>query len=221
MFSTPIVKDVDYDKVYEPSEDSFCFLDCFEDQKEFLEERLGKKVTPLLVEIGTGSGIITTFLLQNILPDAVYMATDVNPSACTSVLNTVRLNCPQRACLVDSLRMSLVSGVRRNLVDVLVFNPPYVPATEVPKYSQKGDDDSNWLDLALLGGKDGMITTWQVLNDLEEILSSRGVAYILFCARNKPENVAEEMRSRGWRVDIVFKRKAGWEVLSILRFIKV
>ncbi|CAK9437926.1 uncharacterized protein LODBEIA_P23040 [Lodderomyces beijingensis] len=219
MLPTPHLKDVDYEKIYEPSEDSFYLLDCLEDQKSYLESKF-KNHVPVVVEIGTGSGIITTFLLQCILQEALYMATDVNPSACTCVLKTASHNCPHRAHLVDSLQMSLASAVRPNTVDILVFNPPYVPAEEVPELSPDDTKDTQWLDLALLGGEDGMVTTWKVLNGLDSILSAGGVAYILFCARNHPESVAQQMQRRGWKVDVIIHKKAGWEVLSILRFLK-
>lgn len=57
MLSTPITKNIDYDKVYEPSEDSFYLLDCFEEEKGYLETKFKNKV-PLVTEIGTGSGIV-------------------------------------------------------------------------------------------------------------------------------------------------------------------
>ena len=219
MLSTPITKDIDYEMVYEPSEDSFYLLDCFEEEKEYLETRFKTKV-PFVTEIGTGSGIVTTFILQNILPDGIYLTTDINPNACKSVLQTVRYNCPSRAHLVDSSQMDLTTAIRPNTVDMLVFNPPYVPATEVPDIPIT-NEDVKWLDLALLGGEDGMMITWKVLNNLEEILTGDGVAYILFCARNKPDSVADKMRQRGWKVDVIINRKAGWEVLTILRFAKL
>lgn len=175
---------------------------------------------PFVTEIGTGSGIVTTFILQNILPDGIYLTTDINPNACKSVLQTVRYNCPSRAHLVDSSQMDLTTAIRPNTVDMLVFNPPYVPATEVPDIPIT-NEDVKWLDLALLGGEDGMMITWKVLNNLEEILTGDGVAYILFCARNKPDSVADKMRQRGWKVDVIINRKAGWEVLTILRFAKL
>ncbi|KAI5958377.1 MTQ2 [Candida theae] len=217
MLSTPITKDIDYDKVYEPSEDSFYLLDCFEQERDYLETKFKKNKVPIITEIGTGSGILTTFLLQHILKDGIYIATDVNPNACKSVLQTVRNNCPTQAHLVDSSQMDLTSAIRSNIIDTLIFNPPYVPASEVPDIPVT-DEDSKWLDLALLGGEDGMIVTWKVLNNLERILSTDGVAYILFCARNNPDKVANEMTDRGWKVDVVISKKAGWEVLTILRF---
>ncbi|CCG22100.1 Mtq2 protein [Candida orthopsilosis Co 90-125] len=219
MLSTPITKNIDYGKVYEPSEDSFYLLDCFEEEKGYLETKFKNKV-PLITEIGTGSGIVTTFILQNIIHDGIYIATDINPNACKSVLETVRYNCPTRGHLVDSSQMDLTSSIRPNTIDILIFNPPYVPASEVPEVPVT-DEDTRWLDLALLGGEDGMVITWKVLNNIEHILSSDGVAYILFCARNKPDIVADIMRDRGWKVDVVINKKAGWEVLSILRFVRL
>lgn len=219
MLSTPIFDGIDYDKVYEPSEDSFYLLDCFEDQQTYLLSKYGNRV-PLVLEIGTGSGIVTTFMLQHILPQALYLASDINPSACITARNTIRQNCSERANFVDILRMDLASSLRTNIVDVLVFNPPYVPAEEMPIPPANDEEGELWLDLALLGGKDGMVTTWKVLNLLQEILASDGIAYILFCARNRPDEVAEIMRNRGWSVDVIINKKAGWEVLSILRFTK-
>ncbi|KAI5966191.1 MTQ2 [Candida pseudojiufengensis] len=218
MLPTPIVKDLDFDKVYEPSEDSFYLLDCFEIEKDFLVKKFTNQV-PIITEIGTGSGIITTFLIQNILQDAIYITTDINPTACVSAKATLLHNCKKKAHLVDSTQMDLTSSIRNKTIDVLVFNPPYVPASEVPNLPTN-DTDNKWLDLALLGGEDGMIITWKVLNNLENILSDEGVAYILFCARNKPVQVAEIMRQKGWEVTTIINKKAGWEVLSILRFNK-
>ncbi|KAG5421429.1 MTQ2 [Candida metapsilosis] len=219
MFSTPRTTNVDFDKVYEPSEDTFYLLDCFEEDKEFLETKFKNKA-PLITEIGTGSGTVTTFILQYILQDGIYIATDINPNACRGVLETSRYNCPSKAHLVDSSQMDLTSAIRPNTVDVLVFNPPYVPASEVPEIPTT-NEDTKWLDLALLGGENGMVVTWKVLNNLEHILSSDGVAYILFCARNNPSTVAGIMRDRGWMVDVILCKKAGWEVLSILRFVRM
>ena len=101
-----------------------------------------------------------------------------------------------------------------------MFNPPYVPEEVVPQMPAVDDDaDDGWLDLALVGGKDGMEVTWLLLDALDDVLSrERGCAMILFCKRNNPEQVAKTMEERGWKVALVGERKAGWEVLSIWRF---
>ncbi|EAZ63030.2 predicted protein [Scheffersomyces stipitis CBS 6054] len=229
MLPTPEVKHIDYDTVYEPSEDSFLLLDCFEQELSFLTTKFSTTI-PIVTEIGTGSGIVTTFLQKNILQKAIYISTDVNPHACKTALHTVKVNNADSESekseksknekstpeLVDICQMDLVSAIRPK-IDVLLFNPPYVPAGEVPTIPNK-EDDSTWLDLALLGGEDGMVITWKVLDSLDSILAENGVAYILFCARNKPDFVANEMTKRGWKVKEIIQRKAGWEVLCVLRF---
>ncbi|KAG7664953.1 MTQ2 [[Candida] subhashii] len=221
MLPTPITKDIDYDKVYEPSEDSFLFLDCFEQEADFIRNRFKQKTLPLVTEIGTGSGIVTTFVMKNIIPNSIFLTTDINPHACQTVLETVKANIDQELSVVDSTQMDLTTAIKSQAIDLLIFNPPYVPASELPEIPENSEDPT-WLDLALLGGLDGMVTTWRVLNDLDNILAQPdGIAYILFCARNKPDHVANVMRSRGWQVDTVINRKAGWEVLSILRFMKI
>lgn len=227
MLPTPTTSLLDFNLVYEPAEDTFLLLDLFEEDLSFITARFpAKAATPIVVELGTGSGIVTTFIHKHILPHALHMATDLNPHACAACVTTWTENHGQRHRL-DTLRGSLATPLRPRLVDVLVFNPPYVPDETVPAVPLDGKDengedtkDDRWLDLALLGGDDGMEVTWQVLDDLDTILSDRGVAYILFCKRNKPEQVAAEMARRGWQAQRVGERKAGWEVLSVWRFSK-
>ena len=80
-----------------------------------------------------------------------------------------------------------------------------------------------------------MEVTNQLLAQLPSVLSDRGVAYILFCARNKPLEVRERVRGwaaggcmgengrgarrRRWQCEVVAESggKGGWERLSILR----
>ncbi|CCH58184.1 hypothetical protein TBLA_0A03860 [Henningerozyma blattae CBS 6284] len=219
MLPTPYTK-FDYDKVYEPSEDSFLLLDCLESELKFLDEKLKGKLS-VVCEIGPGSGIVTTFMIQNSIPSlnsSIYLAVDINPWALESTIDTAaRNNCKGR--YLDTIQCNLTDSLKANEVDLLVFNPPYVPAEEVPQIPESKGEIDNWLDLALLGGKDGMVITNKVLENLDSILSSNGVAYILFCARNKPEVITAEMKKTGnWKIELVETRKAGWEVLSVYRF---
>lgn len=222
MLPTPDVKDVDYDLVYEPSEDTFLLLDTLEEEQQYIREKFDGKV-PLAVEVGVGTGIVSTFIQKYILPLSILVGIDVNPNACATMVRTMQQNMNvgvEEPRILDTVQMNLLSGFRGKCVDLLVFNPPYVPAElvpDLPKYM----DDLSWLEVALDGGEDGMDVTWELLHDLDNILvPSSGVAYILFCARNKPDQVASTMQQKGWKVDTVGHRKAGWEVLSVLRFTK-
>lgn len=219
MLPTPTIRTLD-EKVYEPAEDSYLLLDCFEQDQDFLVGKFSSRnKIPLVVEIGAGSGIVTTFVKQNICKDGIFIATDLNPHACRAVMQTARENKVDDA-KIESCQMDLTSSIKSKSVDVLIFNPPYVPAEEVPLIPETEEDDT-WLDLALCGGPIGMDVTWKVLHDLGNTLSADGVAYILFCARNNPKDVKRDMEQLGWKVDTVIERKAGWEVLCILRFQRV
>ena len=179
MVPTPYVK-CDYTKVYEPAEDSFLLLDCLEKEQDFLKQRFSCRLT-IVCEIGSGSGIVTTFLMQNgIIPqeNSIHLAVDINPWALEATLDTAKLNSCQNSFL-DVIQMDLNSSLRNNQVDVLIFNPPYVPAECVPDVPGSREEADQWLDLALLGGKDGMAITDKLLQKLEQILSPDGIAYIL------------------------------------------
>ncbi|KAH3901960.1 related to eRF1 methyltransferase catalytic subunit MTQ2 [Saccharomycodes ludwigii] len=226
MLATPLYN-CDYDRVYEPAEDSFLLLDSLESELSFLRSIFEKdNYFPIILEIGCGSGIVTTFLHQHAIPTnkGLYLPVDINPWAIDATLQTIKKNPPtkdlQTTTIVDPLLMDLVAGLKSNSVDLLVFNPPYVPAEAVPNLPP-GTNDEGWLDLALLGGEDGLVVTNKLLNNLHNILSPKGVAYILFCARNKPQEIQLRMEGHGWKVDLIEKRKAGWEVLSVYKFQKI
>jgi release factor glutamine methyltransferase len=142
--------------------------------------------------------------------------------------------------MLAAVQGDLTSPLRVGEVDVLIFNPPYVPTPELPRPSSKPDtgtsagdskvveeakvsfeESSHLLELAYAGGKDGMETTDRLLADLPQTLSARGCAYILLCAQNRPEEVKQRIRGFGssWRAETVRTsgRQAGWESLQVVR----
>ena len=132
----------------------------------------------------------------------------------------------------------LVSPVRSGCVDMLVCNPPYVPSETLPDVPtpegsglsadealKKAEDaftrDSRLLAMATDGGEGGMEVTSRLLQKIPEVLSPRGVAYVILCARNGVEKVLEAWRARdGWEVAVAREsgRKGGFEKLTVVRF---
>ncbi|KAH8152920.1 uncharacterized protein LAJ45_03146 [Morchella importuna] len=238
LLPTPDTSHVDYDQIYEPSEDSYLLLDTLSSDSEisFLKERFPtQNAVPIVLEVGTGSGVVLSFLTTNSSTifghDSVLtLGIDVSTPANKATNETISRNKP-RGHYLDSLTANLVSPLRDGTVDMLVFNPPYVPTSELPilpgEEDAEGGRKLDLLELTYAGGPDGMLTTDRLLDSLEKVLSKdRGVAYILLCAQNKPEAVAERLRSGRygeegirWQVEKVGSsgKKGGWEVLGIWR----
>ncbi|KAJ5256631.1 hypothetical protein N7478_012735 [Penicillium angulare] len=270
MLPTPDTSHVSFDTIYEPSEDSYLFLDTLssESESKWLSQRFkncsaqstsSANAVPLVVEAGTGSGVVLGFVAahsQKIFgrPDILTLGTDVNRNACLATRETVSLaikankqenDTPDtksnpHTIHISSITADLCTSLRPGSVDVLLFNPPYVPTEDLPRlptasendpvvaqtmsYSSKFESDSYFLSLTYAGGADGMETTNRLLDAIPDILSDRGVAYILLCKQNRPNDVKQLIHEwgRGWNVETAGSSgsQAGWEKLVIIRIWK-
>jgi release factor glutamine methyltransferase len=248
MLPTPSTSHVAFERVYEPAEDSYLLLDTLssDSEKAFLQRRFGQNPTaspsPLVVEIGTGSGVVLSFVDAHAKTlfgrrDILTAGVDVNRYACEATVGTVKVAEQEQGAqdrthgfYLGNVVGDLTSPLRSSMVDVLIFNPPYVPTPDLPELPTLSEtpaqpsfeDDSHLLALSYAGGADGMETTDRLLDSLPAILDTgRGCAYILLCAQNKPEDVKERIRSWGeeWGVETVGRsgKKAGWEKLQIIK----
>ena len=179
--------------------------------------------------------------------------TDLNPHACRATRETITKELARKdgegketaeqldvgtGLFLGVSNADLEGPWNRGIVDVLVFNPPYVPTPELPAKPAKLTDPATskmetpglkpsfeeeeyFLGLAYAGGYEGMEVTNRVIEKLGDVLSPRGCAYIVLCAQNHPEQVKERIRDMGpeWRAETVGSsgKKAGWEKLQIMR----
>ncbi len=81
-----------------------------------------------ICEIGTGCGAISIALAE-LFPEAKFIATDICPLAMENAQkNIVSLNLSERITLV---RADLFSCFSKSAFDLIVCNPPYVPAERI------------------------------------------------------------------------------------------
>lgn len=79
------------EQVYEPAEDSFLLLDALETDIQDIKD----KKPAVVLEIGSGSGIIITALAKTLTNTAYCMAVDISEYACAMTQETAQLNLAQ------------------------------------------------------------------------------------------------------------------------------
>ncbi|KAI0651528.1 putative methylase [Trametes meyenii] len=215
MIPTPDLshlKSADFQHVYEPAEDTFILLDALE--RDAAELRNSKSLVCL--EVGSGSGCVSAFAGAVLGPStSLYLATDINPYACRSTKATGKQNGvpiePVLASLMDPLRARL-----QHAVDVLLFNPPYVPTDtdEAHDAQQTADIAGAWA-----GGHSGMDVTDILLDQVEDILSPTGRFYLVAVKQNDIQGICGRMLSQHrLKGEVVLQRRAGREHLYVLKF---
>ncbi|PAV76881.1 hypothetical protein WR25_26776 isoform C [Diploscapter pachys] len=129
-------------EVYEPAEDTFLLIDAIEKDIKVgvfptnleigrIFQDIRSRQPQIVLEIGCGSGVVSTFVNQALHRKVVSIATDVNAKALECSLETARMN----GVNLEVIRSDLDQGLQRlqGKVDLLLFNPPYVPTSEEAK----------------------------------------------------------------------------------------
>ncbi|KAJ3354928.1 HemK methyltransferase member 2 [Entophlyctis luteolus] len=195
----------DYDRVYEPSDDSFLLLDALENDASLIAS-----VAPsVALEVGSGSGVVSAFL-SFLWPHVHIMATDINPFAAAATKKTGH----QNSVHIDAILTQFATGLLPRLhkkIDILIFNPPYVvtPSSEI---------GGNGIEASWAGGIDGREVLDKFIPAVDELLSPNGIFYLVTVNENKPTEIMDMMETHyGIHSKMVLRRRAGIEGLGILR----
>ncbi|XP_074035730.1 hemK methyltransferase 2 [Leptinotarsa decemlineata] len=192
--------------VYEPSEDTFLLLDALECDTQFLLDLKPR----LVVEIGSGSGVVISALSQIFHTSCMYFATDINPQCCLATQNTCILNDSN----VECTRMDLLVGFREHMFDVIIFNPPYVVTQTVELYG-------SGLNRAWAGGLRGRVIIDRLVNELPKLLSKNGVCYMVLLKENEPDEIVKTMDKYHFKSEVVLERKIPGERLFVYKFFRM
>ena len=161
---------------------------------EIFRERTIPGRRPRIADIGTGSGAILLALLHEI-PDAFGVGTDLSLSALdTARANADALGLADRAAFVACSYASALGGP----FDLIVSNPPYIPAGEIPKLSiEVRNHDPH---LALDGGNDGYDAYRALIPQAAERLMPGG-ALIVEVGQGQADNIETLMAAAALSID--------------------
>jgi len=207
----------DAQSVYEPAEDTYLLADALDSDAEVIRAALaaGAGVT---LEVGSGSGAVTATLaaLARARPTTPvrHLCTDVNSKAAALTTRTLAANGAAGSAdvVLCDLAGPLLKRLRRT-VDVLVFNPPYVPTP-----ADEVDDGTGTLNAAWAGGPRGRVVVDRFLPMVGELLADGGVFYLVVVEENDPDEIAAVLReTAGLVTTTALAKRAKNEGLSILR----
>lgn len=198
MIATPDLTHLtraDYVKVYEPAEDSFILLDALEADAEALQQ-MARGSAMLCVEIGSGTGIVSAFAAKIFgSHSAAYIGVDLNPEANRCTVATGR----QNGAHLEAVRTSLLQGLHQRLhdkVDILLFNPPYVPTEEE---EEKFAQNRAGIEGAWAGGSTGtnLVDHLIATKTISNVLTHGGRLYLVAIRQNDPPGLVQKLIAQG------------------------
>lgn len=203
----------DFEFVYEPAEDTFLLLDALEKDLPTLKDRVF-----VCLECGSGSGTVITALAKSLPPNILMIGTDINFRACQTSKKCARYHNQSSIQIVNTdLAESLVDRLE-NKVDLLIFNPPYVPTS----INETEANSINKINLSWAGGSDGRQLIDKFLKDYVPRMLSMpdGVVYLVALDKNNIHELLNYYSSTEYNIkgSVVNERKAGIERLSIIKY---
>ncbi len=141
---------------------------------EFIKNNFDTTQEIFIADICTGSGIIAITLALE-LPDARLIATDISPAA----LEIAQQNAEKHGVLnrIEFLQGDMLSPILHKNIDLIVSNPPYLPAEALAKAGRSVDTHGLLFEprIALDGGEDGL----QFVNQIKEYSTANNIPAII------------------------------------------
>ena len=146
-----------------------------------------------VVDVGTGSGCIAA-AIADARRDVAIVAIDVSPEAArVARTNAAALGFAHRMRVVIA---DALAPIRTASVDLVVANPPYLPAATLPGLPREVRD---WEPrLALDGGADGTALIARLLADASRVLVAGGALTVETAGESQVDAVVELFRRRAY-----------------------
>jgi release factor glutamine methyltransferase len=140
-----------WENVYEPSEDSFLFA-------ENLDVEEGSRV----LDVGTGCGILGIVVAEKA---SNVIAVDINPFSVRCAKENSMLNNVRSKMVFVQTDLLAALNVRARF-DLILFNAPYLPATEI--------EAESWIGHSWAGGANGREVIDRFIPEASSHLRSKG-----------------------------------------------
>lgn len=178
--------------VYQPAEDS-----------HLLARATASQVTgdECILEVGCGSGIVAAYLRAE--TGATVIASDINPFACQATADRG----------IPVVRGDLVTPFAAEKFDVVVFNPPYLPA-------DSGTPNDDWMEIALTGGPNGRAVLTRFLETVNRVLTGDGTVFVLVSTVTGVESVVETAATNGFSAVAIADESYPFETLTVLKLLR-
>ena len=212
-----------FQDVYEPSEDTFLLADAAQlvlqklhQEKQQLNETPNQFHINVFVEVGCGSGmaLTTAAIVQSKLENnqpIFAIACDISHSACKASQETIKRNLKNELVSLTPLRTNFLtlsacfpwlnynassSTSPLNGIDLLLFNPPYVPS---PPSDRHLPMNAIWA-----GGENGREVIDQFIPLIPKLLKPKGWCLLLVCKENNPEEIIKVLERYSLKSTVFF-----------------
>ena len=185
------------DLVYIPSDDTFLLA-------ENLEIKEGQSV----LEIGTGSGLVSMY--ASLLTDDVT-ATDINYNALELAEKNFKLN------NINTIKLEfgdLFEPVKDKKFDVILFNTPYLP-------TDSDDIINDDLNYAFDGGLDGRKVIDRFIKEAPNHLNDKGIIQMIQSSLSDNDRTLDMFDRNGFVAEIAESEKFFFEEIVLINAYKI
>lgn len=177
-----------YDSVYEPHEDSFLLAETV-------------KVSPGIkaLDMGCGCGIQAINLA---LQGAEVLAADINEKALENTLeNAKRLGLGDK---IEVRKSNLFSSLSDQKFDCIVFNPPYLPKSDLK-------------DISIEGGLKGFELLHEFLEELPKHLVNNGCCFFVQSSITNERKTKRKLKQLALSYEIAARARFFFEELIVFK----